>query len=396
MSEQDQRTSAEADANNDQTNVEDAAPPKKSPLKNPRVRIILLLIVAAILVFGGLWFARYQSHGKYLQATNDAYIQADSVVVSSRISGYVERVLVAENQQVKAGQPLLQIDARDYRAQAEQAQAQIDVAAANAQGVRAQILEQGAAIDQARAQLSAAQSALTFARSEVARYTPLAATGAETRERLSQLRDQERQAAAQVATARAGLDAAQRRVGTLRTQITQAQSQGRAAQAQLAAANVNATSSILRASRDGRVGDKTVQPGQLVQPGVRLMSIVPDQQLYVEANFKETQIGLMRVGQPVTVTVDALDGVEIHGRVESFSPGTGAQFSILPPQNATGNFTKIVQRIPVRIAIDLGPTARKLILPGMSVDVTVDTIAAKNQREAIEREQKAHNEARSK
>src|SRR4051812_27132844 len=128
MSEQDQRTSAEADAHNDQTNAEDAAPPKKSPLKNPRVRIILLLIIAAILVFGGLWFARYQSHGKYLQATNDAYIQADSVVVSSRISGYVERVLVAENQQVKAGQPLLQIDARDYRAQAEQAQAQIDVA----------------------------------------------------------------------------------------------------------------------------------------------------------------------------------------------------------------------------------------------------------------------------
>ncbi|MBB5709902.1 HlyD family secretion protein [Sphingomonas xinjiangensis] len=396
MSEQDQRPSALADAPNDQSTQEDAAPAKKSPLKNPRVRIILLLIVAAILVFGGLWFARYQTRGKYLQSTNDAYVQADAVVVSSRISGYVERVLVVENQRVKAGQPLLQIDARDYRAQAEQAQAQIDVAAANAEGVRAQIREQGAAIDQARAQLAAAQSALTFARSEVARYTPLAATGAETRERLSQLRDQARQAEAQVATARAGLDAAQRRVGTLRTQIAQAQSQGRAAQAQLAAANVNATSSILRASRDGRVGDKTVQPGQLVQPGVRLMSIVPDQQLYVEANFKETQIGLMRVGQPVTVKVDALDGVEIHGRIESFSPGTGAQFSLLPPQNATGNFTKIVQRIPVRIAIDLGPTARKLILPGMSVDVEVDTIAAKGQREAIEREQKAHNAARRK
>ncbi|MCD2322781.1 HlyD family secretion protein [Sphingomonas sp. IC-56] len=395
MSEQDQRPSAEAEAPNDQRNQEDAAAPKKSPLKNPRVRIILLLILAAVVVLGGLWFARYQTRGKYLQSTNDAYIQADAVIVSSRISGYVEQVLVAENQQVKAGQPLLRIDARDYRAQAQQAQAQIDVAAANAQGVRAQINEQGAAIDQARAQLAAAQSTLAFARSEVARYTPLAASGAETRERLAQLRDQARQAAAQVATARAGLEAAERRVGTLRTQITQAQSQGRAAQAQLAAANVNAGSSILRASSDGRIGDRTVQPGQLVQPGVRLMSIVPNQ-LYIEANFKETQLGLMRVGQPVIVHVDALDGVEIHGRVESFSPGTGAQFSLLPPQNATGNFTKIVQRVPVRIAVDVGPETRKLLLPGMSVEVEVDTISAKGAREAIEREQKAHNEARGK
>ncbi|WP_448664226.1 HlyD family secretion protein [Sphingomonas sp. CJ20] len=376
------------DGDNATAPKEDAAA-KPSPLKNPRVRLILLAIVIVALVLGVLWYTRYQSFGKYQQATNDAYIQSDAVIVSSKVGGQVERVFVTDNQQVKAGQPLAQIDPRDYRAQTEQFEAQIGVARANAEGVRAQIREQQAGIEQARAQLAQAQSSLTFAQGEVARYTPLAASGAETRERLSQLRDQEKQAASQVAAARAALSAAERRVGTLQAQIGQAQAQGRAAEAQLSAANVNLGSTILRAAIDGRVGDKTVQAGQFIQPGVRLMSIVPTQKLYVEANFKETQVALMRPGQPVTIKVDALDGVEMHGRVESFSPGTGAQFSLLPPQNATGNFTKIVQRIPVRIAIDAGPEARKLLLPGMSVDVSVDTRSARGAREQIEREQKA-------
>jgi len=366
------------------------APPAK---KSRRVGFILLIIAIIALIGGGLWYMRYQTHGQYMQSTNDAYIQSDAVIVSSKIAGYVEKVLVADNQDVRAGQPLLQIDARDYRAQAAQFQAQIDVARANAQGVRAQIHEQGAAIDQARAQLAAARSSLAFARNEVVRYTPLAATGAETREHLSQLQNQERQAAAQVRQAEAALSSAERRVGTLNTQVGQALSQGRAAEAQLAAANVNLASSLIRASIDGRIGDKTVQIGQFVQPGVRLMSIVPVERLYVEANFKETQLALMRVGQPATIKVDALDGVELQGKVTSVSPGTGAQFSLLPPQNATGNFTKIVQRVPVRIAIDAGPKARSLLLPGMSVTVTVDTRSAKADREAIEQEEEARRKA---
>jgi membrane fusion protein, multidrug efflux system len=381
----DQDPNGEAHERDNAPDGEEDAPAKPSPLKNPVVRLVLLAVLVAAIVLGGLWYMRYEAHGKYQQSTNDAFIQSDAVVVSSKVNGYVDRVFVADNQQVKAGQPLVQIDPRDYRAQAEQAQAQI--------GVRAQIREQQAAIDQARAQLAAAQSSLAFARGEVSRYTPLAATGAETGERLSQLRDQARQAAAQVVQARAGLVAAQRRVGTLQAQIGQAQSQGRAARAQLAAADVNVGSTVIRASRDGRIGDKTVQPGQFVQPGVRMMSIVPVQQLYVEANFKETQLGLMRVGQPVTVKIDALDGVELRGKVESLSPGTGAQFSLLPPQNATGNFTKIVQRVPVRIAIDVGPETAKLLLPGMSAEVIVNTISAKDSRERIEREQKAREQA---
>lgn len=361
----------------------------EQPRRNRRVSLIALAVVAVLLLAGGLWYARYETSGKYFQTTNDAYVQSDAIVVSSKVAGYVDQVYVADNQAVRAGQSLLRVDAREYQAQAEQAQAQIDVANANAQGVRAQINEQGAGVLQARAQLAVAQNNLAFARSEVARYSPLAATGAETREHLTQLRSQEQQAAAQVANAQAALLSAERRTGTLRSQVQQALSQGRAAEAQLRAANVNVGSTIIRASTDGRVASKSVQVGQLVQPGLRLMSIVPVQKLYVSANFKETQLTLMRIGQPVTIKVDALGGVEFHGKLESLSPGTGAQFSLLPPQNATGNFTKIVQRVPVRISIDAGPLARSLLVPGMSAEVTVDTRSARNQAQQLQQEESA-------
>jgi membrane fusion protein (multidrug efflux system) len=362
-------------------------PPRPSPLRNPVTRLILIVVILAILIGGGLWFWHYEARGKFLQSTNDAYVQSDAITVSPKVGGYVDQVYVIDNQQVRAGDPLVRIDPRDYQAQAEQYRAQVDVAAANARGVRAQISEQQATIDQSQAQLAVATSALAFARSQTARYTPLAATGAETGEKLAQLRDQEKQAKAQVDASRAAVTNAQRRIGSLQAQVGQAQSQGRAAEAQLSAANVNLGSTIVRASSDGRVGDKSVQLGQYVQPGLRMMSIVPVQKLYVSANFKETQLGLMRVGQPVTVKVDALDGVNLIGRIESISPGTGAQFSLLPPQNATGNFTKIVQRVPVRVAIDIGPETRKLLVPGMSVTVTVDTISARDAPKQIEREQ---------
>ena len=363
-----------------------------SPAKKRKVRLILLVVALIVIGVGALWFIHYRTTGRFMQATSDAYIQADAVTVSPKVSGYVDRVFVAENQDVKEGQPLLQVDARDYRAQAAQYQAQIDVASANARGVRAQIGEQRAAVDRARAELAAARSDATFADAEVARYEPLAASGAETREHLSQLRNQARQAHANVRSAEAAMTSAERRITTLGAQVNQALSQGEASRAQLAAANNNLGSTTLSAPIGGRIGDKTVRVGQFVQAGTRLMSVVPVQQLYVEANFKETQLGLMRVGQPVTLDVDALPGVDIHGRVESVSPGTGAQFSLLPPQNATGNFTKTVQRVPVRIAIDAGPETRKLLLPGMSVEVTVDTRSAKGAEDRIREEQDAHND----
>ena len=360
-----------------------------------RRRLGLILGTAAViaLIVGAFWFVRHQTYGKYQQSTEDAYLQADSVTVSARVSGYVSEVLVHENQDVKPGQPLLRIEAPDYPAQAAQGQAQINLATANAANAEALIGEQEAAIEQARAMLAAAQTKARFAAAEVARYAPLAATGAEPREKLATLRTQAAQAAQDVAAQRATTQGAERRIASLQAQIAQAKAQGQSARAQLEAAQRNVRDMVIRASVAGRVGDLSARVGQFVQPGLRLMSVVPVQQLYLEANFKETQLGLMREGQPAEIEVDALPGVTLHGHVASLAPGTGAQFSLLPPQNATGNFTKIVQRVPVRIAIDADPSIKKLLLPGMSVGVSVDTRSAREELERLKNNQQARRDA---
>ncbi|SFR91363.1 HlyD family secretion protein [Sphingomonas jatrophae] len=350
---------------------------------NPKVKLAVLALVVVLAGAALAWFIHYQTVGKYLASTNDAYLRADVITVSPKVGGYVDRVFVAENQDVQAGQPLVRIDSRDYGAQAAQYRAQIGVAEANADNVRAGIAEQRAMVEQARAQRDASLADLRFAEEEVARYTPLAASGAESREKLAQLRNQATRARNEAAARAASLASAERRIASLNAQIRQAQAQGGAARAQLTAANVNLGATLVRAPAAGRIGDRTVRTGQFVQPGTRMMSVVPLAAIYVSANFKETQIGLMRPGQPATIEVDALPGVELHGHVESLSPGTGAQFSLIPPQNATGNFTKIVQRVPVRIAIDAGPEVRRILVPGLSLEVTVDTRGAKDEMSRI-------------
>lgn len=359
---------------------------KPSALANPRNRRIIAGGGLLVLLLGAVWLVRYELVGKYIEGTNNAYIEADAVTVASKVAGYVDAVLVADNQLVRAGQPLLRIDPRDYRAQSAEYQAQSAMADAEAEGSRAQIAEQQAAIASARADLDAASGDAAYAAAEVARYEPLVVTGAESREKLSTLRNQARQASAKAARARAMLASAERRIATLDAQIAEAHARGSASRAQLAAADVNLRSTLIRASTAGRIGNKTVRVGQFVQPGMRLMSLVPDQ-IYIAANFKETQVGLMRIGQPVRIEVDALPGVELHGRVDSLSPATGAQFSLLPPQNATGNFTKIVQRVPVRISVLAGPETRALLVPGMSVEVKVDTRSGRDSRDRIAAEQ---------
>lgn len=371
-----------ADAAADDERVEER---RSSPLKSPRVRLALLVGAIAIVAAGLLWYFDRETRGKYMQSTDNAYVSADSVVVAPKIAGYVERVLVTENQAVRQEQPLAELDPREYRAQTQQITSQIEAATASTETTRSQIAEQQAAIAQAQAQLGSARAEAVFAAQQVERYQPLAASGAEPRERLAQLQTQARQARERVDAAEAGLLAAQRRIGTLGAQVRQAQSQAEAARAQLAAARVNVESTLLRAAIDGRVGDLAVRVGQFVQPGTRMMTLVPVDRLFIEANFKETQLGLMRVGQPVRIEVDALPGIELTGRVASFAPGTGAQFSVLPPQNATGNFTKIVQRVPVRIAIEAPPEVRRLLVPGMSVEATVDTRSAKGELDRIRR-----------
>ena len=373
----------EADA--DAASAGDGKPAKRL---SGRAKVILLALLAIVVVVGIVWYLRYESRGKFLQNTNDATIQADAVTVAPKVSGYVAEVMVGDNQDVKAGQPLVRIDPRTYRAQAAQAEAQIAQARASADAARASIDEQYATIAQAQAQLDSARIKAAHDAAEVARYRPLAASGAETREQLSQLELAARQSAEAVRVQAAAVAMQRRRVASFAAQLRQGQAQAQGAQAQLASVNVDVGSTLIRAATDGRIGDKTVTVGQFVQAGTRLMSVVPLDKLYVTANFKETQLALMRPGQPATIKVDALDGIELKGEVQSVSPGTGAQFSLIPPQNATGNFTKIVQRVPVRIAIEASPDARRLLVPGLSVTVTVDTIGAKGQLDRLREQQK--------
>lgn len=344
-----------------------------------RARTVILIIAAVLIVAGIWWFVGYQTHGKYLEETNDAQVQADPVIVAPRIAGYVSEVLVHDNQDVKTGTPLVRIDAKDFQAKQAQASAQVAVAQAVEANVVATIAEQQASIEQARNQLSALQAKAAYDADQVRRYTPLVASGAEQAQRLAQLRTDAQQSAAQARAQASAIEAQQRRIATLQAQIDQAKAQAKGSQAQVAAANVDVDATLIKATDDGRVGDKTVTPGQYVQAGTRLMSIVPLSKMYIVANFKETQLALMRPGQPVTIKVDALEGHTIKGTVESIAPGTGGSFSLIPPSNATGNFTKIVQRVPVRIRIQGDPAKLRLLVPGLSVTTTVDTISAKGE-----------------
>lgn len=362
---------------------DEETPTKKRPWLKP----VLLALLAGGVIFGGIEYIDYRNNGQYFQSTNDAYVRADGVAVSSKLAGYVKAVNVVDNQQVALGALLVEVDPTDYQSRIDQANAQIEVARATETATLANIGEAQAAIVQAEAGVAASRRDVTFFNNEIARYRPLVASGAEPQTALAQLIVNRDKALADVQAKTASVTAAQRRITTIRSQGGQSAAQIDAAEVQRRAANNDLNATRLMASVAGKIGNSTVRVGQFVQPGQRLMTVVPTGDLYVEANFKETQIGLMRPGQPVTVSVDALPDVEFHGMVESITPGTGANFSLIPPQNATGNFTKIVQRVPVRIRIKAGPESRKILVPGLSLEVKVDTRGAKGALDAIRKEQ---------
>ncbi len=360
-------------------------PPTRS---KGRARKIALLVPVLLLAGGAFAYLRYDKTGRYIQDTNDATIQADQVTISSKLAGYVRSVAVSDNQLVNASTPLVEIDPADLSSKVRAADAGIASAvAAQRTGVLAH-LEAEAEIGRVRAALQAAQAARAFAAREVTRYRPLVASGAEPASILSQLNANVDRANADIAAQQAALIQASRHVQTVQGQSAELSSQTNAARVQRAAAMQDLASTRLAAPISGRVANRSVRVGQFVQPGMRLMTIVPSQDIYVVANFKETQIGLMRPGLPAKVRADALPGVEFAGEVTSVTPGTGANFSLIPPQNATGNFTKVVQRLPVRIRINPGPAARRVLVPGLSLEVEVDTRANRQELEAIEAEQR--------
>jgi len=283
---------------------------------------------------------------------------------------------------------LIRIDRRQYEAALNQAQATIDARKADIERALAALSEQRAMSQQADAQLSSARSTANFAGLEVERYKPLIQSGAETEERLARLSNEHEQAVGSLRADVAASAAAQKAIATADAQLSQARAQLEVSLESAREAQLDLDDTLIKSSIAGRVGDRTVRVGQYVQPGTRLMTLVPTQDLYIRANFKETQIRLMRVGQPAAIYVDALSGTDLRGTVESFSPGTGAQFALLPPDNATGNFTKIVQRVSVRIRVLASDEIRKLLLPGLSVTVEVDTRSARD-------EKKTHAEGRA-
>ncbi|MBI0327380.1 HlyD family secretion protein [Burkholderia plantarii] len=348
-------------------------PAPDTPARKPNRRRILIALAVVALIGGAIWLAHWWTVGRFIENTDDAYLQADSMTAAPKVSGYVTDVYVRDNQQVKAGDPLVKLDVRQYQVSLQQSRATVDARRADIAHAEADIAQQRANLEQAEAQARVSSINLRHASDEYTRYAPLAATGAETHERIADLKNTRDQAQATLAANNASIAAARTQIASSTATLQQAQAQLEAAQAAAAQSQLDLDNTIVRSTLDGRVGDRTVRVGQYVQPGTRLLTVVPVQDLYLVANFKETQVGRMRPGQPVTLRVDALSGRELHGRVESFAPGTGAQFALLPPENATGNFTKIVQRVPVRIHVDTDDEARRVLLPGLSVNVDVDT-----------------------
>ena len=363
--------------------VPDAA---ATPARSGAKRTILILLGLAALVAAAAWLGHWWVVGRFIESTDDAYLQADSVTIAPKVSGYVTDVYVADNQAVKAGDPLVKLDARQYQVALDQAQATVDARTADIEHAQAQIEQQRANVAQAQAQQEVAQVSLRHANDEVARYAPLAATGAETTERLAELKSERDKAQATLAADAAAVTSARSQISALGAQLSQARAQLEAARANAAQSQLDLDNTVVKSALAGRVGDRTVRVGQYVQPGTRMLTVVPVQRTYLTANFKETQIGRMRAGQPVELHVDALPGHTLHGVVDSFSPGTGAQFALLPPENATGNFTKIVQRVPVRIRLETGPETLGVLLPGMSVTVDVDTRSAREDDRRIDQE----------
>jgi membrane fusion protein, multidrug efflux system len=332
--------------------------------------------VLGLVVAGADYGWRYWSGGRFLEATDDAYLQADYTTIAPKVSGYIADVPVEDNQPVIAGQVLARIDDRDFRSALEQAKADVSSAEADIQNLNAQVAQQQSAIDQANAATVADQAALTFADQEAQRYHDLQARGAGTVQAAQRAQATLQQQSATVQRDRAALAVARKQIDVLKTAIVKATTMLRRARAVEQQAALNLGYTTITSPVAGTVGARSLRVGQYVQAGTQLMAVVPLNKIYVIGNFKETQLTNMQAGQPVEITVDSFRGVALKGHVDSLAPASGLTFALLPPDNATGNFTKIVQRIPVKITLDRDQPLLGQLRPGMSVEPTIDTKAA--------------------
>jgi membrane fusion protein (multidrug efflux system) len=326
-------------------------------------------VVAAAGSYADQWWTT----ARFEITTDDAYVAADSVIVSPKVSGYLSQVLVNDNQKVQAGQVLARVDDRDYRAALDQARADVAAAQADIENLRQEIVKQALTVAQARAQVLADQAAMVFSEQQRQRYAELAHTGAGTIQQAQRYAADIQEKQAKLAQDQAGIAVAQKQVDVLHARLQRARATLAQREAAARQAGLNLGYTTIVAPMDGTVGARTLRVGQYVQAGTQLMAVVPLQAVYVTANYKETQLTDVRPGQPVSISVDMFPGTVVRGHVDSIAPASGAEFALLPPDNATGNFTKIVQRIPVKIVVDSHDPLAGELRPGMSVEPTIDT-----------------------
>ncbi len=349
----------------------EAAPPARRG--RPLVRGLLALgLLAAI--GGGAYYGHYWwTAGRYLVSTDDAYVGAKSATLSPKVSGYVSDIIVADNTRVASGDVIARIDDGDYQLAVQTARDQIAVQQATIERLGQQTAAQEAAVDQAKAQLASAKAGATRADLELKRQQDLAARQVSSQQLLEQAKAGYDQAVASVKASEAAIEAATANVGVLKSQQEEARRTLKQFETSLAKAERDLSFTVIRAPFDGVIGNRAVQVGDYVQPTQRLASLVPLDAVYIDANLKETQLAKVHPGQPVSISVDAFPDRKLEGRVASVAPASGSVFSLLPPDNATGNFTKIVQRLPVRILVPAAVAEQSLLRPGMSVVVSVNT-----------------------
>ncbi len=356
--------------------LEVVQPAPAAPPARPRPRIARIAIPFALAIAAAVWGTHWWTVGRFVEDTDDAYVGGDVTVIASKVAGYVQTVNVADNQVVHRGDLLVKIDDRDYRAAVAKADAAVAAARALLVNLDATGQLQRSVIAQANAGVAAADAESTRARLDDSRYQDLASRSAVSLESA-----QRAQAVAQ--TAQAGKDraaaaqqGAQRQLDVIASQRQQAQAALSQAEAELDAARLNLSYTELRAPVDGVIGNRRARAGAYATSASQLLVVVPSHGLWIDANFKEDQLEHLRVGQAVEVHADVEPGRAFKGHVVSLAPATGAQFSVLPPENATGNFTKIVQRVPVRIVLDGKDGDLDLLRPGLSVKASINTKAS--------------------
>jgi membrane fusion protein (multidrug efflux system) len=348
--------------------------PKNRARKHPLPKRLAAVGAVLAVLAGGAWYGHnWWTTGRFIESTDDAYVGGNITAIAPHVGGFIAEVLVTDNQFVKANQVLVRLDQRDFKAALDHAAAVVDARLASLAGLRAQYVLQQSTIRQQEADLAAKAAQLTFASQDASRYHSLAQTSAGSQQDAQRSASLEQQAKSTLLAGAAGLEASRQQLKVFEAQIAEAEASLAQARSDLETAQLNLGYTEIRAPIDGYVGNRAAQVGAFVGAGAYLISVIPSNGLWVDANFKEDQLTHMANGDAATVVADVLPGHTFRGHVASLAPGTGAVFSVIPAENATGNFTKIVQRVPVRVALDAGDPALDMLRPGLSTTARVDT-----------------------